>query len=455
MLTVSAYAQPIDSLTIEARVWSRDKNRQIVYSDWKPFRAVTVDQLKGFRPTASPRFSRYGGDALRTWRSTGFFRTEKVGGRWWLVDPDGHPYVSLAVNSVRPGQSPNNKKAFEETFGTPANWIAKTQQVVEQAGFNEVGSWSEVETVRQHNQAASKPLPYSVMLSFLSTYERGWKKAHPGQDAPPTALLVFEPDFGSFCLDHARLTDMYRKDPNLFGYFSDNEINFANSLLEQALSARGQAVYSIASAWLSRRGGSPQSLTDADRDAFLGLVARQYYSNVVPALKSVDPNHLYLGTRLHAGAKYSQPIFAAAEPYVDVISINFYGQWQPTEASFSKWATWSEKPFIITEFYTKGADTGMPNMSGAGWLVRTQADRAIHYQNFCLSLLQARNCVGWHWFRYQDNDPTDLSADPSNNDSNKGLVDTRFVPYESLVKGMKQLNDNRFELINYFDKTRK
>lgn len=94
----------------------------------------------------------------------------------------------------------------------------------------------------------------------------------------------------------------------------------------------------------------------------------------------------------------------------------------------------------------------MANISGAGWLVKTQMDRGIHYQNFCLALLQIKNCVGWHWFRYQDNDPTDKSADPSNNDSNKGIVTTTYELYTPLADKMKQLNESVYDLIHYFDK---
>ena len=32
--------------------------------------------------------------------ASGFFRTEKRGGRWWLVTPEGHPFWSLGVNAV-------------------------------------------------------------------------------------------------------------------------------------------------------------------------------------------------------------------------------------------------------------------------------------------------------------------------------------------------------------------
>jgi hypothetical protein len=31
---------------------------------------------------------------------TGYFRTARIDGRWWLVDPDGHPFFSNGVNHV-------------------------------------------------------------------------------------------------------------------------------------------------------------------------------------------------------------------------------------------------------------------------------------------------------------------------------------------------------------------
>ena len=94
----------------------------------------------------------------------------------------------------------------------------------------------------------------------------------------------------------------------------------------------------------------------------------------------------------------------------------------------------------------------MGNVTGAGWLVKTQEDRGLHYQNFCLTLLQSKNCVGWHWFRYQDNAPDDAAADFSNKDSNKGLVNTNYETYPALAEKMTQLNKQVYELIKYFDK---
>jgi len=37
-----------------------------------------------------------------TFKASGFFRTEKLDGRWYLVTPQGHPFYSLGVNTVSP-----------------------------------------------------------------------------------------------------------------------------------------------------------------------------------------------------------------------------------------------------------------------------------------------------------------------------------------------------------------
>ena len=93
----------------------------------------------------------------------------------------------------------------------------------------------------------------------------------------------------------------------------------------------------------------------------------------------------------------------------------------------------------------------MTNKSGAGWTVRTQHDRGLFYEQFAIGLLQNRNCVGWHWFKYMDNDPAN-PGDPSNTDSNKGILDINYQPYQPMLDVMKATNDRIYRVANYFDK---
>ena len=104
---------------------------------------------------------------------------------------------------------------------------------------------------------------------------------------------------------------------------------------------------------------------------------------------------MYLGTRLHGTPKYMKDVVAAAGKYCDIISIKYYSRWSPELDSYVKnWGEWTDAPFLVTEFYTKGQDSDLNNLSGAGFTVPTQNDRAYAYQHFTLGLLEAKNCVG-------------------------------------------------------------
>jgi hypothetical protein len=109
---------------------------------------------------------------------------------------------------------------------------------------------------------------------------------------------------------------------------------------------------------------------------------------------------------------------------------------------------------MITEWYVKGADTALKNTTGAGWIVPTQRDRGLFYQHYVLGLLESGTVVGWHWFKYMDNDPEDLSTDPSNRDSNKGIVTIKYEPYAPLLDLMRELNRNVYALADWFDSRR-
>jgi hypothetical protein len=144
-------------------------------------------------------------------------------------------------------------------------------------------------------------------------------------------------------------------------------------------------------------------------------------------------------------------IFRAAGPYLDVVSMNYYHAWSPDADKLAMWERESRKPVLITEWYAKAVDSDMANTGGAGWLVKSQGDRGRFYENFTLGLLESKVCVGWHWFKYADNDPTDKQADSSNQDSNKGILNNRYEPYQPLLASMKRINERLYALTDYFD----
>lgn len=459
----SAYAQQsgnYHSEYVSAKVWSRNKEGKVIIADWKPFETRLIGNFTDFSPAEPVILSKYGGDQSVKVTSTGFFRAQKIEDRWWLIDPLGHPAMHIAVNSVVTGPSKRNKEAFKRQFADKAGWIVKSAGMIHSFGFNGTGSWSDTETIIAANKTLKAPIVYTINLSFMSSYgdHRGGTYQAPGHKAyPNNVIFVFDPGFEKFCNERAKQLAQYKDDPNLLGYFSDNEMPFSLKCLEGylALSNHTDPGYIAAKKWMDERNLTLDGLTDRHREEFLSYVAEKYFSVVSAVIKKYDLNHLYLGCRFYSGEKNVPAFMKTAGKYLDVVSINYYGAWTPSKESMANWANWAGKPFIITEFYTKGEDSGLANTSGAGWIVKTQADRGKAYQNFCLALLESKNCVGWHWFKYQDNDPSTENAEPSNIDGNKGLVDNLYQVYMPLAEKMKELNFNRYDLIRYFDRINK
>jgi hypothetical protein len=267
---------------------------------------------------------------------------------------------------------------------------------------------------------------------------------------------VFDPEFETFCDQYAQQLTATKDDPWLLGHFSDNELPFSSSALSNYLALpENEPGRQAAIKWLRERhgaGATERDISTRDSKDFLEGVVSRYFRIVSAAIHKYDPNHLLLGSRLYGSSLYCPEVFRAAGPYIDVVSVNYYGAWTPDAALLRRWSEDSGRPVMITEWYAKGEDSGMSNRSGAGWIVRTQRDRGLFYQNFVLGLLSSKVCVGWHWFRYADNDPSESQADPSNRDSNKGIVSNRYEPYQPLLDAMRQVNERAYATAGFFER---
>ena len=115
----------------------------------------------------------------------------------------------------------------------------------------------------------------------------------------------------------------------------------------------------------------------------------------------------------------------------------------------ANWGEWSGRPFMATEWYAKGMDSGMANITGAGWTMTVQKDRGRFDQNYTLSLVKEPGCVGRHRFKYMANDPTNAKVDPSNLDSNMGIVSNLYRSYPDLLDMMLALNFNVYALRDF------
>ena len=163
---------------------------------------------------------------------------EKLGDRWWGVDPEGYRYINVALNSISRGKSERNEKALAEKYVSPEKWITETISMLQDNGFNCAGSWSDYKAIIEANKKSDKPFAYTINWNFMSSYgrERGGTYQQPGHTGYPNdAIFVFDPEFEIFCDRHAKQLLETKDDPNLFGHFSDNEMPFKLKALDNYL----------------------------------------------------------------------------------------------------------------------------------------------------------------------------------------------------------------------------
>lgn len=422
---------------------------------WETFPTRTLEQLpESATAKIDKELNQYGGLLASKAKATGFFYPVKVDGRWWLVDPQGCLFLHKGIASVYTPDTPGSEAAFKKKFGNATTWATRTTGLLYDNGFNGLGGWSDAGKL----QTVTRPLVYTRILGFMSDYgkKRGGVFRRPGHlGYPNDCIFVFDPEFEAFCDAHARQLTTTKNDPWLLGYFSDNELPLKRTALRNylTLSPRDHG-YKAALQWLQVRYGknaSTKDITEKDEIDFLAYLVDRYFRIVSRAIKKYDPNHLFLGSRFHGTALSLPEIFEAAGPHVDVVSINYYHAWTPDPEKLALWERESGRPILISEWYAKGMDSGLPNTGGVGWTVKSQRDRGFFYQNFVLGLLESKVVVGWHWFKYADDDPTKQVSDPDYAASNKGIVNYRYEPYVELLRAMKQMNERVYSLVEYFD----
>lgn len=214
-----------------------------------------------------PDLDRFGGWAAGPkLPASGFFRTQKIEGKWWLIDPDGHLFFSSGVD-VMQHDNPTIIAGREAMFsrvplpGEPGSefrgeaqnvlrgptktgltydffranlqrkygddWLQKWRQTTLQRlkswGFNTIGNWSSDEL----KTADLEPrLPYVATSGIygdharLSDGEDFWGQMHDPFDPK------FEGDVGRAL---AEIQQKVGDDPFCVGYFVENELSWGGS----------------------------------------------------------------------------------------------------------------------------------------------------------------------------------------------------------------------------------
>ena len=410
------------------------------------------------------RLDVYGGlvDETLKQEATGFFYTKKIGDRWWNIDPLGYPLYRTAVVCVTPGDTSAQKQAVLAKYGTVTKWAQAATDRLRELGFNSLGNWSDIADLIK----TEKPLSQTERWNIMSTYatEAGIKLPLPGNTTyAENVMPVFDPSFVTSAMRSVeKMTKGYAGASEVYGWFSDNELPSEINTLDYSLKkdpSDPKWAHTYATAWtfMYMKAGDVNvtraDITDELRREYRAMVYDKYFNVARLCRDKYVPMHQYLGSRFTGGCYQDEYIVRVAGYYCDVISLNYYGAWSAKPEIMENLQKWSGRPFVITEWYAKGmdvweADNRMTNKGGAGFTVRTQADRGRFYQNFALSLLECKGCVGFDWFQYWDNDPVSSVSDKSN----KGMMSSNGEEYTALTSAMIELNTQKYNLISFFDK---
>ena len=345
-------------------------------------------------------------------KATGYFRTEKVDGRWWLVDPDGHLFWSHGITCV--GMTPTTsvkgrqhffaalpqeaiksgywysmgdiiKKKYDGDWG---KYFDIAHARLRSWGMNTIGNWSDDKVcLKQRN-----PTPYT-----LAAYYGGPKLKGGFPD-------VANPGFRTALAES--LAGLARKgadkDPYCMGVFIDNELH----------------------PW-----------TDDEK------VAETYFSTCQEEMRKALPNLLYLGCRFDfhyfpaEGPKV--PVRLAAK-YCDVVSFNRY-RFTADELRLPDGA--EDKPIIIGEFHFGALDRGPLHTGLAS--VSSQAQRGEAYRMFLRAALRNPAIVGAHWFQYGDH-PITGRFDGENYQI--GFLDICDTPYPETITASRDIGQTLYQL---------
>jgi hypothetical protein len=437
---------------------------------------------RGYGGEAS-RFDAYGGLKDLSFGAGKFFRTHNDGQRWWLVTPEGGAFLSLGVcvvNSEGYTERGTNIRLYHDNvlrkYGSVEGWTAKTRDRYREWGLNTLGAWCGPEL--------RTTVPYTIELSVSSGL---WKEGAPDFFSPEALAHIQRSvsDIGK----HAG-------DPYLIGYYLDNELPWgydwrrlpevfpryvafpAQAPGKQALvkffKDRYPTYERFSAVWrasrkdwdglasVTRLRPRDRAQAQVDQEAFVLLVARQYFKTATEAIRAKDGNHLILGCRF-VWVLAPKPAVQACGEFCDVVSLNYYeagmagktvllftqrGSMRiPTDLSFAPFYALARKPLLVTEFGFRANDSGMPNSYPPGLLlqpnVRTQKVRADKFEECATTWMRQPYFLGYHWFDYMD-EPKGGRFDGEN--GNYGLVNNDDDPYTVFVERLKHTNARVWDL---------
>ncbi|HEX2951014.1 MAG TPA: hypothetical protein VHV83_15830 [Armatimonadota bacterium] len=432
------------------------------------------------------RCDQYGGvRAGKPLAATGFFRVQKIHGRWWLITPAGDRFFMQGVDAVHylesgyftPLRNPNGtvRGVFQELpdktispdayRGRTVNFLAANLQ--RKYGNDYVQQWRDVTYKRllswgfnstgQWGWGFTLNLPYVEDMNFANV--RRIKRF----------IDPFDPGFSAQVAKNIQgFRPECKTDPMLIGYACENENGWNRDTVEAILhlgadspakqafidflaKRHGNSIAAVAAIFKNSGASRDELLTqplniddvpESDWENFITFASQTYHRIVAQAMKAYDPHHLFLGGA-HCGGQSTEWVAGGAK-FVDAYVLHDYtlhADWvNSIMATFRR----LDKPLLILEYSFVVGSRGLRICNGSN-TVATQQQRGQYYRVFNEQLASNPLVVGTSWFVYYDQAATMRSL-PNGENFNFGLVNQCDQPYDEMITEMKKSNARLFAI---------
>jgi hypothetical protein len=478
-----------------------DRYGQAVAARWSG-KVRSDDDLKRARQAEEKDLSRwkrpknldpYGGSKSAGWRSkpTGFYAVAKRNDFWWLITPDGNPcfYTGLCTAPALDwDKTPVSDREFlfdslpPRTGSTAAAWgkdpwgrnpgtdylALHTVNMIRKYGPR----WREIEkdlTLRRLRAWGFSGfgkwcdrLPKTPSLPVLNRGGVPNVARHPD---------VFDPEIRKRFREALRKQiEPARKDPFIVGWSLGNEYDeivnadeireilkkpattaAKRALIDEAIrnSYAGSPAQAAKAAGLSEETkealyAAPVNFPDKIMESLRRFYADRYYDFIYRTVKSVDPNHLYLGFWIVPDWWVSEEDWRLIARHCDVIGYDHYS-YDFADAPLLRLIQETGKPILCGEFSFPAHYHGERGYGVYPSAVETDADAGAAYRRWTQSAAGHPNCIGIAWFQYRDEPLTGRGPGRGPNlvygeDYAFGLTDVTDRPKNDLIEPLRKAN---------------
>lgn len=427
--------------------------------------------------------------------ATGHFRTEKVNGKWWLVDPEGRLFWShgMSISVLLDEQATPITEREHYFTGLPDAALYKdfygTQTWIPQGYYKgcsiqvfNIYAWNLYKKYGESWKTTCFEHAYSRLKSWgMNTYYSWSVPTILGMSKIPYAALIttinsrriegtsgywskfpdpFDKSLSESVKSGLENIKKSTSDPYCIGYFVDNEMDWgddsylAKSVIQSGknqpaklamldfLEKKYDTVDELNTSWQTTfnswdefmENTSVPSKGSVDFKAFSAIIAREYFKTVRETLAKNAPHKLYLGCRFH---DHYYPNEDTTCDWVVKIAAEYCDV-----VSFNRYRysavdlrpALADKPVIISEWHMGTLDRGLPHYTLR--FAESQENRAEMYEYYLKSCLENPFIVGAHWFEYTD-EPVTGRFDGEN--FNTGFVDVCDKPYPEMTGASRKM----------------